>query len=126
MCRVDGCQRRETLRCGKMSENRFKLHIEWSNINKTDGIAELSDNGQPLLETECIEDARLLQTILNELNDENKKLRKIITQMKDIIYMLQEVYVIGEYSSEIGEDIQELKKAYDGTLEDFLNYFKED
>ena len=46
--------------------------------------------------------------------------------MKDIIYMLQEVYVIGEYSSEIGEDIQELKKAYDGTLEDFLNYFKED
>ena len=126
MCRVDGCQRRESLRCGKMSENRFKLHIEWSNIDKTDGIAELSDNGQPLLETECIEDARLLQTILNELNDENKKLRKIITQMKDIIYMLQEVYVIGEYSSEIGEDIQELKKAYDGTLEDFLNYFKED
>ena len=126
MCRVDGCQRRESLRCGKMSENRFKLHIEWSNINKTDGIAELSDNGQPLLETECIEDARLLQTILNELNDENKKLRKIITEMKDIIYMLQEVYVIGEYSSEIGEDIQELKKAYDGTLEDFLNYFKED
>ena len=109
-----------------MSENRFKLHIEWSNINKTDGIAELSDNGQPLLETECIEDARLLQTILNELNDENKKLRKIITKMKDIIYMLQEVYVICEYSSEIGEDIQELKKAYDGTLEDFLNYFKED
>ena len=126
MCRVDGCQRRESLRCGKMSENRFKLHIEWSNINKTDGIAELSDNGQPLLETECIEDARLLQTILNELNEENKKLRKIITEMKDIIYMLQEVYVIGEYSSEIGEDIQELKKAYDGTLEDFLNYFKED
>ena len=126
MCRVDGCQRRESLRCGKMSEKRFKLHIEWSNIDKTDGIAELSDNGQPLLETECIEDARLLQTILNELNDENKKLRKIITKMKDIIYMLQEVYVIGEYSSEIGEDIQELKKAYDGTLEDFLNYFKED
>ena len=126
MCRVDGCQRRESLRCGKMSESRFKLHIEWSNINKTDGIAELSDNGQPLLETECIEDVRLLQTILNELNDENKKLRKIITEMKDIIYMLQEVYVIGEYSSEIGEDIQELKKAYDGTLEDFLNYFKED
>ena len=126
MCRVDGCQRRESLRCGKMSENRFKLHIEWSNIDKTDGIAELSDNGQPLLETECIEDARLLQTILNELNEENKKLRKIITKMKDIIYMLQEVYVIGEYSSEIEEDMQELKKAYDGTLEDFLNYFKED
>jgi len=73
---VDGCQRRESLRCGKMSEQRFKLHIEWSNIDKTDGIAELSDNGQPLLETDCIEDARLLQTILNELNDENKKLRQ--------------------------------------------------
>ena len=73
---MDGCQRRESLRCGKMSEQRFKLHIEWSNIDKTDGIAELSDNGQPLLETDCIEDARLLQTILNELNDENKKLRQ--------------------------------------------------
>ena len=58
-----------------MSEKRFKLHIEWSNINKTDGIAELSDNGQPLLETECIEDARLLQTILNELNEENQRLK---------------------------------------------------
>ena len=125
MCRVDGCQRRESLRCGKMSENRFKLHIEWSNINKTDGIAELSDNGQPLLETECIEDARLLQTILNELNDENKKLRKIITEMKDLLYMFADLRIF-DYSSEIEEDMQELKKAYDGTLEDFLNYFKED
>ena len=139
MCRVDGCQRRESLRCGKMSEKRFKLHIEWSNIDKTDGIAELSDNGQPLLETECIEDARLLQTILNELNDENKELKKenddlrttitkqveAITEMKDIIYMLQDLR-IGDYSSEIEKDMQELKKAYDGTLEDFLNYFKED
>ena len=50
-------------------DKRFKLHIKWSNLTKTEGIAELSDNGQPLLKTECIEDARLLQTILNELHD---------------------------------------------------------
>ena len=122
-----------------MSENRFKLHIEWSNINKTDGIAELSDNGQPLLETECIGDARLLQTILNQ---QEQKIRKIesekddlrttitkqveaITELKDLLYMFADLRIF-DYSSEIEEDIQELKKAYDGTLEDFLNYFKED
>jgi hypothetical protein len=60
------------------------------------------------------------------LAEENKELRKIINEMKDIIYMLQEVYVIGEYSSEIGEDMQELQKAYNGNLEDFLKYIKED
>jgi hypothetical protein len=122
-----------------MTEKRFKLHIEWSNIDKTDGIAELSDNGQPLLETECIEDARLLQTILNELHDENKELKKenddlrttitkqveAITEMKDLLYMFADLRIF-DYSSEIEEDMQELKKAYGGTLEDFLNYFKED
>lgn len=55
-----------------MTEKRFKLHIKWSNLTKTEGIAELRDNGQPLLETECIEDARLLQTILNELHEEKE------------------------------------------------------
>jgi hypothetical protein len=50
-------------------DKRFKLHIKWSNLTKTEVIAELSDNGQPLLKTECIEDARLLQTILNELHN---------------------------------------------------------
>ena len=59
-----------------MTEKRFKLHIKWVNPNLTEGIAELSDNGQPLLKTECIEDARLLQTILNELHEENERLRK--------------------------------------------------
>ena len=57
-------------------DKRFKLHIKWSNLTKTEGIAELSDNGQPLLKTECIEDARLLQTILNELHEENQEFRK--------------------------------------------------
>ena len=57
-------------------DKRFKLHIKWSNLTKTEGIAELSDNGQPLLKTECIEDARLLQTILNELHEENEQLKQ--------------------------------------------------
>lgn len=66
-----------------MTENkRFRLHITWSNLEKTEGVAELYDNGQPLLETECIEDARLLKTILNELNDENKELRMVIDGLK--------------------------------------------
>ena len=73
-----------------MTEKRFKLHIEWSNIDKTQGIAELSDNGQPLLETECIEDARLLQTILNELSDENEQLKQRIEELEKEINSLSD------------------------------------
>ena len=76
---------------------------------------------------------------LNELNDENKTLKKenddlrttitkqvgAITEMKDLLYMFADLRIF-DYSSEIEEDMQELKKAYDGTLEDFLKYFKED
>ena len=72
------------------------------------------------------------QARIKELEKENDDLRttitkqvEAITEMKGIIYMLQGLR-IEDYSSEIEEDIQELKKAYDGTLEDFLNYFKED
>ena len=83
-------------------DKRFKLHIKWSNLTKTEGIAELSDNGQPLLKTECIEDARLLQTILNELNEENKELKKenmylrakhtqMIIIMKDVVKDLKRI-----------------------------------
>lgn len=108
MCRVDGCQRRESLRCGKMSEKRFKLHIEWSNIDKTDGIAELSDNGQPLLETECIEDARLLQTILNELNDENKTLKKENEWLKKELKGLNRKYIA--FSEATDKRLKEMMK----------------
>jgi len=65
-------------------DKRFKLHIKWSNLTKTEGIAELSDNGQPLLKTECIEDARLLQTILNELHEENQELKQLIKKMGEL------------------------------------------
>ena len=79
------------------------------------------------------------EDFLNELNDENKTLKKenddlrttitkqveAITEMKDLLYMFADLRIF-DYSSEIEEDMQELKKAYDGTLEDFLKYFKED
>ena len=113
---MDGCQRRESLRCGKMSENRFKLHIEWSNIDKTDGIAELSDNGQPLLETECIEDARLLQTILNELNDEKKELKAEIEQSdsisEDIVCadIQHQLLKVTDENKELKKENEQLKK----------------
>jgi len=70
-------------------DKRFKLHIKWSNLTKTEGIAELSDNGQPLLKTECIEDARLLQTILNELHDEKELYKMLWEQMS--YYFREEV-----------------------------------
>jgi len=60
-----------------MTENkRFKLHIKWYNIEKTEGEATLTDNGQPLIETEQITDARLLKNILNDLYDENEQLKR--------------------------------------------------
>ena len=59
-----------------MTEKRFKLHIKWYNIEKTEGEATLTDNGQPLIETEQITDARLLKNILNGLYNENEQLKQ--------------------------------------------------
>lgn len=59
-----------------MTEKRFTLHIKWFNYEKTEGEAELKDNGQPILLTECIEDVRNLKDLLNQLNDENTRLLK--------------------------------------------------
>lgn len=79
-----------------------------------------------------------LLDLLNELSDENKTLKKenddlrttitkqveAITEMKDLLYMFADLRIF-DYSSEIEEDMQELKKAYDGNLEDLLKYFKD-
>ncbi len=113
-----------------MSDERFIL------AEDSNGLFSIFDNkdleNEPLIYGARFGTEKIVD-LLNELNDENKelkkeneKLREIITEMKDIIYMLQEAYVICEYSSEIGEDMQELKKAYEGNLEDFLKYFRED
>ena len=81
---------------------------------------------------ELMEDNACQYREIQKLESENDDLRttitkqvEAITEMKDIIYMLQDLR-IGDYSSKIEEDMQELKKAYDGTLEDFLNYFKDE
>ena len=74
----------------------------------------------------------LLKKKIRGLEKENDDLRTTITkqvgaitEMKDLLYMFADLRIF-DYSSEIEEDMQELKKAYDGTLEDFLKYFKED
>lgn len=71
------------------------------------------------------------QSRIKELEKENDDLRttitkqvEAITEMKDIIYMFQGLR-IEDYSSEIEENMVKLQKAYDGNLEDFLNYFKD-
>ena len=68
-----------------MTEKRVTLHINWFNKEKTEGEALLKDNGQPLLETERIDDARLLKNILNELCDENKELKQKINHINEIL-----------------------------------------
>ena len=110
-----------------MSEKRFKFYSDEYLVGIIDTVT-----GKKLNHFATID-------LLNELNDENKKLKKenddlrttitkqveAITEMKDLLYMFADLRIF-DYSSEIEEDMQELKKAYDGTLEDFLNYFKED
>lgn len=54
---------------------RFKVHIKWFNYEKTEGEIELKDNGQPLLISESVEDVRYIQKLLNELHEENIKLK---------------------------------------------------
>ena len=111
-----------------MSEKRFKL----SKYVTPSSVSYFCDENGRMLNKEVVK-------VLNELNDENKTLKKenddlrttitkqveAITEMKDLLYMFADLRIF-DYSSEIEEDMQELKKAYDGTLEDFLNYFKED
>ena len=73
-----------------MTEKRFKLHIIWYNKEKTEGEAELTDNGQPLLCTEYIYDARLLKNLLNELHEENEQLKSELRNLRrlaNVLYM---------------------------------------
>ena len=59
---------------------RFRIHTTYLNRNKTEGYAELKDNGQPILESECIEDVINLKNLLNELNDENTHIKQTIKE----------------------------------------------
>lgn len=72
-----------------MTEKRCTLHIKWYNIEKTEGEALLKDNGQPLLKTERINDARLLKNILNDLYNENEQLKKENEELKEKIDKLE-------------------------------------
>lgn len=118
-CRIHGATK------GRKSCSKFKKRVTKSDLlNK---IQSLEKEKVELME-DCACQYRQIQKLESENDDLRTTITKqveAITKMKNIIYMLEEVYVIGEYSSEIEEDIQELKKAYDGNLEDFLNYFKD-
>ena len=118
-----------------MSDERFEL------LDETifDNQKQAEDGGRVTYWVVAYQQRQELVDLLNELNDENKTLKKenddlrttitkqveAITEMKDLLYMFADLRIF-DYSSEIEKDMQELKKAYDGTLEDFLNYFKED
>lgn len=62
----------------EMAEKRFKLHIDWFNYDKTEGNATLSDNEQPLLETERVEDMRRVKELLNELHNVDEDMRRLL------------------------------------------------
>ena len=91
-----------------MTENkRFTLHINWFNKEKTEGEALLKDNGQPLLETERINDARLLKNILNELYDENNELRQELNCEKPLFTKKR----LHQQNQQLTEENEQLKST---------------
>ena len=68
-----------------MTEKRFTVHIVWFNYDKTEGEITLKDNGQPLLECDCVEDVQMVKGLLNELHEENQQLKKDIKQIHTYI-----------------------------------------
>ena len=113
-----------------MTEKRFKLHIVWVNYDKTDGSATLSDNGQPLLECECVEDMRRVKELLNELNDKNKQLKSELGKL-NILYKAKcktEEQLL-EMGKEVEKENEQLKKENQRMTDklnelalEFLNY----
>ena len=84
-----------------MTEKRFKLHIKWFNPAKTNGEATLTDNGQPILCTERIEDARLLKNLLNELNDEKERWKSMsVATSNENKILWNEVHILMEQGAE--------------------------
>lgn len=112
---------------------RFKLHIDWFNYDKTDGEATLSDNGQPLLESDCVEDMRRLKDLLNELNDKNEQLKSELGKL-NILYKAKcktEEQLI-EMGKEVEKENEQLKsdnkcyvKRYSELFDDYIDCKKE-
>ena len=86
---------------------RFTLHIKWYNYEKTDGEAELKDNGQPLLISEDVEDMRCVKDLLNELNDENCGIKRSFGEKPSYWYR--------KYRR-VSDENEELKKQINGLI----------
>lgn len=117
-CFEDEAEIRLAIECDDGTTVCGKLDAIGHNLKIFDGEKECHEPGIDLISTyEKSENDDLRTTITKQV--------EAITEMKGIIYMLQGLR-IEDYSSEIEEDMVKLKKAYDGNLEDFLNYFKDD
>lgn len=79
-----------------MTEKRFKVNTVWFNKEKTDGehIIEYI-NGQPLIATKSLEDAKFVKALLNGLYKENEQLKNIL---KDIIIQLNANHTLNTYT----------------------------
>ena len=70
-----------------MTEKRFTVHIVWLNYDKTDGEITLKDNGQPLLECDCVEDVQMVKDLLNELHEEKEMWKRECERLKGLYYL---------------------------------------
>ena len=87
-----------------MTEKRFTVHIKWFNYEKTEGEIELFDNGQPLLLSESVEDVQWIKSLLNELQEENKRLKSINQDYCNYIGDFEEDFIrLAEENKELQE-----------------------
>ena len=87
-----------------MTEKLFKLHIIWYNKEKTEGEAQLTDNGQPLLITDDIVGARLIKDCLNEMTEENEQLKQTNQRLTIALKEIKEKTNIYLEMTKKGED----------------------
>ena len=102
----------------RMTAKRWEI-IDEEFISYTGGTAQLISNGECEIHLwERPKDAQLFCDKLNALNED-------IEQLKQIIYD-DESQIIGEWSSNIQEDMKELNEAYESDdINDLIRFCKD-
>ena len=94
-----------------MTEKRFNCHVKFSAMPNGIMVLDYERHGdeQTVIEDISREKAHRVMDRLNELNDENQKLKEEIIEWKSKYFGAMDT-VINEYSTNIKKDMEELEK----------------
>ena len=95
-----------------MTEKRFTLEQHINEDDILSSYALIIDNDTSETYSNSMGSLKEIVECLNTLHEENQQQKKIIQELKDIIYS-DEDQIIGEWSGNIGEDMEKLNKAYE-------------